>query len=210
MEKNISDTNTEITATAGPTRTAVKVTRRKTVTGLTMTALFAALIAAGTFISIPLPFSPVPVVLQNLFALLAGLALGPALGTAAAALYLAAGIIGAPVFAGASGGIVRLIGPTGGFLIGYLLAAFTAGLIAGFPTPERKTAGWRIILAAFAGLLVVYAPGVTWLKISTGRTWAAALAAGFFPFITGDIIKGLVAVALAPRLRRTAGALLAR
>ena len=204
MEKNISDPGVETNTTA------VKVTRRKTVTGLTMAALFAALIAAGTFISIPLPLSPVPVVLQNLFALLAGLVLGPALGSAAAALYLAAGIIGAPVFAGASGGIVRLIGPTGGFLIGYLLAAFTAGLIAGVPLPERKTAGWRIILAAFAGLLVVYAPGVAWLKISTGRTWAAAFTAGFIPFIAGDIVKGLVAAALAPRLRRAAADLLAR
>ena len=96
--------------------------KRKTVTALTLTALFAALIAAGTFISIPLPFSPVPIVLQNLFTVLAGLILGPALGAAAVALYLAAGIIGAPVFAGATGGIVRLIGPTGGFLIGYFLA----------------------------------------------------------------------------------------
>ena len=175
-----------------------------------MTALFAALIAAGTFIAIPLPFSPVPIVLQNLFAVLAGLALGPALGAAAAGLYLAAGIIGAPVFAGASGGLVRLIGPTGGFLIGYLLAAFTAGLIAGFPRPGHKTALWRIIAAAFAAFLIVYAPGLAWLKISTGRTWAAAFTGGFIPFIPGDLAKGVVAVIIAPRLRRAAADLLSR
>jgi biotin transport system substrate-specific component len=190
-------------------RTAI-LNGRKTLTGLTMTALFAALIAAGTFIAIPLPFSPVPIVLQNLFALLAGLVLGPVLGAASVALYLAAGIIGAPVFAGASGGIVRLIGPTGGFLIGYLLAAFIAGLIAGFPGPGQKTAFWRIIAAVCAGLLIVYVPGVAWLKLSTGRTWAAALAGGFIPFIAGDIAKGVVAVIIAPRLRRAAADLLSR
>jgi biotin transport system substrate-specific component len=173
-----------------------------------MTALFAALIAAGTFISIPLPFSPVPIVLQNLFALLAGLVLGPVLGASAVALYLIAGIIGAPVFAGATGGIVRIIGPTGGFLAGYLLAGLIAGLIAGFPKPEQKTPLWRIIAAVFAGLLIVYVPGVAWLKLSTGGTWAAAFTGGFIPFIPGDIVKGAAAVVIAPRLRRAAADLL--
>jgi biotin transport system substrate-specific component len=183
---------------------------RKTVTGLTMSALFAALIAAGTFVSIPIPVSPVPIALQNLFAVLAGLVLGPALGSAAVALYLAAGIIGAPVFAGASGGIARLLGPTGGFLIGYLLAAFTGGLITGFPKPGQKLPAWRIALALGAAFLVVYVPGVAWLKISTHRSWAAAFAGGCIPFIPGDIIKALAAAAVAPRLRRAASDLLAR
>lgn len=186
------------------------MTRRKTITGLTLAALFAALIAAGTFIAIPLPFSPVPIALQNFFALLTGLILGPVLGAASVALYLIAGIIGAPVFAGASGGIVRIMGPTGGFLIGYLLAGLTAGLVAGFPRPEKKIPLWRIIVAVFAGLLIVYVPGVAWLKISTGRTWAAALVGGFFPFIPGDLAKGVAAVIIAPRLRRTAADILSR
>ncbi|MDR1318968.1 MAG: biotin transporter BioY [Treponema sp.] len=182
--------------------------KRRALTGLTLTALFAALIAAGTFISIPLPFSPVPIVLQNLFALLAGLVLGPVPGAAAAGLYLAAGIIGAPVFAGASGGIVRLIGPTGGFLAGYPLAAFTAGLIAGRPRPDRKTPLPVIAAAVFAGLLVVYLPGLAWLKFSTGRGWPAVIAGGFVPFIAGDFLKGILAILVAPRLRRAAGDLL--
>ncbi|MDR2073536.1 MAG: biotin transporter BioY, partial [Spirochaetaceae bacterium] len=77
--------------------------KRQTIVRSAMTALFAALIAGGTFISIPLPFSPVPIVLQNLFIVLAGLVLGPVQGGAAAALYLGAGALGAPVFAGAVG-----------------------------------------------------------------------------------------------------------
>jgi biotin transport system substrate-specific component len=186
------------------------VSTKRTITGLTLTALFAALIAAGTFISIPLPFSPVPIVLQNLFALLAGLILGPALGSAAAGLYLLAGAIGAPVFAGASGGFVRFLGPTGGFLIGYFLAALTAGLIAGRPRPEIKTPRWRIVLAILAGFLIVYVPGIIRLKYAIDKPWAAALAAGFTPFILGDLLKGAAALIFAPRLRRIAAEHLAK
>jgi biotin transport system substrate-specific component len=182
--------------------------KRNTITGITLTALFAALTAAGTFISIPLPVSPVPVVLQNLFALLSGLILGPLRGSAAAGLYLLAGAIGAPVFAGASGGFVRFLGPTGGFLFGYLLAALTAGLIAGRPRPGVKTPRWRIILAILAGFLIIYVPGVIRLKFAIDKPWAAAIAAGFTPFIIGDLLKGIAAVIIAPRLRRIAADLL--
>jgi biotin transport system substrate-specific component len=178
--------------------------KRKTIASITLVALFGALTAAGTFISIPLPFSPVPIVLQNLFALLAGLILGPVLGAAAVGLYLIAGIIGAPVFAGATGGIARLIGPTGGFLFGYLLAAFTAGFIAARPRPGFKTPIWRIIIAVLAGLLIVYVPGVIRLKFALNAGWGKALMAGFVPFVIGDVIKGVIAVLIAPRLRRAA------
>jgi biotin transport system substrate-specific component len=174
---------------------------RKGIVSLTLIALFAALTAAGPFISIPLPFSPVPIVLQNLFAMLSGLVLGPLLGSGAVALYLLAGAIGLPVFAGASGGFVHLIGPTGGFLLGYLLSAFTAGLIAGRPRPDKKSPLWRIILAAAAGMLIVYVPGVIRLKFALDSGWAGALVAGFFPFLIGDLIKAVVAVIIAVRLR---------
>jgi biotin transport system substrate-specific component len=178
---------------------------RKTIVSITVTALFAALIAGGTFVAIPLPFSPVPIVLQNLFIVLAGLTLGPVSGAGAAALYLAAGALGVPVFAGAAGGIVHFAGPTGGFLAGYLLAALTAGLIAGSPKPG--TPSFRIILAVVSAFLVVYIPGVIWLKRFTG-SWPGALAAGFFPFLPGDAVKAIIAVAAAPRLRRAAANIL--
>ncbi|MDR2095514.1 MAG: biotin transporter BioY [Treponema sp.] len=178
--------------------------KRKTLTGLVLTSLFAALIAAGTFISIPLPLSPVPIVLQNLFAVLAGLILGPFPGGAAVVLYLIAGALGAPVFAGAAGGIAHFAGPTGGFLFGYLLAGFTAGLIAGRPRRGVKTPPWRIIAAAAAGFLIIYVPGVIRLKYAISGDWPAALAAGFFPFLIGDSIKGVIAVIIAGRLRRAA------
>ena len=169
---------------------------------ITLVALFAALTAAGAFIAIPI--GPVPIVLQNLFALLAGLVLGPLLGGAAVGLYLLAGILSLPVFAGGSGGVARFAGPTGGFLVGYLMAAFTAGLIAGRPRTSTRTPLLRIISAVIAGLLIIYVPGVIWLKISRILSWPRALIAGFVPFIIGDILKGIVAVLIVPRLRRTA------
>jgi biotin transport system substrate-specific component len=180
--------------------TAGLAAARRRNTGLVLAALFGALIAAGAFIAIPLPFSPVPVVLQNLFSLLAGLVLGPTLGAAAVGLYLLAGIIGAPVFAGATGGIARALGPTGGFLLGYLFSAFTAGLIAGRPRREAVPL-WRIILAVAAGLLIVYVPGLLRLRFALG-SWAKALVSGFLPFILGDAVKGVIAVLITPRLRR--------
>jgi biotin transport system substrate-specific component len=179
-------------------------TKRRTLMGTAMTALFAALIAAGAFISIPLPFSPVPIVLQNMFALLSGLVLGPLLGGAAAALYLIAGALGAPVFAGATGGIAHFFGPTGGFLIGYLLASLTAGFVAGKPRGGRKTPLVRIILGTALGFLVIYLPGLIQLKYVLDTSWAGALAAGFIPFIIGDFVKGIAAVLIASRLRRAA------
>jgi biotin transport system substrate-specific component len=174
---------------------------RKAIFNLTLTALFAALTAAGTFVSVPLPFSPVPVVLQNLFAVLSGLVLGPVSGSGAVALYLAAGTIGLPVFAGASGGFVHLIGPTGGFLLGYLLSAFTGGLIAGKPRAGKKCPLRRLALASAVGMLSVYVPGVIRLKFALDSGWAGALAAGFFPFLIGDLIKTAAAVSIAARLR---------
>jgi biotin transport system substrate-specific component len=176
--------------------------QRKNILRLTLTALFAALIAAGTFVAIPLPASPVPIVLQNLFILLAGLILGPALGSAAVGLYLIAGAIGVPIFAGGSGGFVKFMGPTGGFLLGYLLVALFAGLIAGRPSAGKNTPLWRLFIAAFVGIFASYILGVPWLKVVLDTTWPEAFVMAMLPFIIGDSIKAVVAALIAPRLRR--------
>jgi biotin transport system substrate-specific component len=171
---------------------------------IALTALFAALTAAGAFIAFPV--GPVPIVLQNLFALLSGLVLGPLMGGAAVGLYLLAGILNLPVFAGGGGGIVRFAGPTGGYLIGYLLAAFTAGLIAGRPKANASAKAFqiRIVAAVAAGFLVIYVPGLIWLKARVNLDWPKTLLTGFIPFVIGDILKGIAAVLIAPRLRRIA------
>ena len=173
---------------------------------ISLTALFAALTAAGAFLAIPI--GPVPIVLQNMFAVLSGLILGPLMGSAAVGLYLLAGIINLPVFAGGTGGIARFAGPTGGFLVGYLLAAFAAGLIAG--KPGMKISLSRLIIAVTAGLLVLYVPGLLWLKTKLNLGWLATFMAGFVPFIAGDIAKGIAAVLITPRLRKIAAEYISR
>jgi biotin transport system substrate-specific component len=186
----------------------MKATQRQTIIALTFTALFAALISAGGLVVIPI--GPVPIALQNLFTLLSGMVLGPFLGTASVGLFIVAGAIGAPVFAnnGSPAGIARIVGPTGGYLLGYLLSAFVAGFIMGFLRPGERIPFWRIVIAAAAGMLVVYVPGLIRLKIYMNATWPQALTAGFYPFIIGDAIKSGIAGFVTPRLRRTAAQLL--
>jgi biotin transport system substrate-specific component len=158
-------------------------------------ALFAALTAVGAYLAVPI--GPVPIVLQNLFAFLAGLVLGSRWGAAAVGIYLLAGACGLPVFAGGTGGLARLAGPTGGYLVGYLPAVFLVGLVAE-KTPRRAL--WDVI-ALVCGTVVLYACGVAWLKHLTAMSWAKALAAGMLPFLPGDAVKIAVAVPLARALR---------
>ena len=181
--------------------------RNRKILSLVFVALFAALISAGALIAIPI--GVIPIVLQNFFTLLSGLVLGPALGSASVGLFLAAGIIGAPVFAnnGAPMGIARIIGPTGGYLFGYLLGSLVAGLIVGFPRPGKKVSVWRYVLAVVAGSLIVYIPGLIRVKWYLNISWPQAFISGCIPFLPGDAIKGVAAGLVAPRLRKTAAQL---
>src|SRR3989339_593879 len=116
-------------------------------------SLLAAMTAAGAYVAIPI--GPVPIVLQNFFVFLTGLLLGSRWGAAGVAVYLLAGACGLPVFAGGTGGIGRLLGPTGGYLLGYLAAAYVIGLIT-----EKAKRHWLVDVAAMiAGTLVIYAAG---------------------------------------------------
>jgi len=114
-----------------PTNTDMKgIYRLSPVYRTVLIALGAASIAVGAFIAIPLPLSPVPIVLQNFFILLIALVLGPRMGTASVALYLLLGALGLPVFAGGKGGLAHFFGPTGGYLAGFLLSAWVTGVLA--------------------------------------------------------------------------------
>ena len=158
-------------------------------------ALFAALTAVGAYLAIPV--GPVPIVLQNLFVLLTGLLLGSRWGVAAVGIYLLAGACGLPVFAGGMGGIGRLIGPTGGYLLGYLPAVYLIGLIS---EKSDKRAVFDV-LAMICGSIIVYACGVTWLKVLSGMSWSKTLVLGMYPFLIGDALKIAVAVPVAKVLR---------
>ncbi len=159
------------------------------------TALMAAFIAIGAFVAIPI--GPVPIVLQNLFVLLAGLLLGPRWGAASVALYLLAGACGLPVFAGATGGLGRFLGPTGGYLISYLPAVM---LVGGLSFAGRGR-WWVDMIALVAASLLVYAIGVPWLQWVTGMPLGKAIAVGMVPFIVGDVLKVAAALAIAKALR---------
>ena len=158
-------------------------------------SLFAALTAVGAFVAIPI--GPVPIVLQNMFVFLAGLLLGSRWGLASVGVYLLAGACGLPVFAGGLGGIGRIVGPTGGYLIGYLPAVFLIGKIAN-RTPPRVLFD---VFAMICGSVALYACGIAWLKILTGMTVTKALAVGMVPFLIGDALKIAAAAAIAKALR---------
>jgi biotin transport system substrate-specific component len=158
-------------------------------------SLMAALTAAGAYLAIPI--GPVPIVLQNLFVFLSGLLLGSRWGAASVGIYLLAGALGLPVFAGGGGGIGHFAGPTGGYLLGYLPAVYVIGLIS---CGSRKQAILDII-AMVAGSLIVYAFGLFWLKILTKMSLAKTLAVGMFPFLPGDALKIAAALPIAKALR---------
>src|SRR5436309_3124004 len=147
--------------------------------------LLATLTAAAAQISIPLPFTPVPFTLQPMVVLLGGAALGARLGMTSQLLYLAAGIAGLPVFAASPvlpQGFARLLGPTGGYLMSYPLAAFVTGYLAERGFDRRYLTS---LIAMAAGLAVVFAGGVAWIAwVQPGHVGLAlALRAGFYPFV---------------------------
>lgn len=165
-----------------------------------LTAVFTALIAAGAYAAVPI--GPVPIVLTTMFVLLSGLLGGFRIGLYSTAAYLLLGVLGLPVFAGGAGGFAVLTGPTGGYLIGYLLAAAAAGLI--YRPAEGSSLTVRILLtsaAALIGSILIYIPGVPWLKISLGMDWHRAMQAGMIPFIPGDLLKIFAAAVLAVILK---------
>lgn len=154
-------------------------------------------IAALSQLSIPLPFTPVPLTGQTLAVLLVGAALGSKRGLAAVALYLAEGAAGLPFFAGGAAGLSVLTGATAGYLVGFLIAAFVVGLLCERELDRKfKTAVPVFVL----GQLVIYALGATFLHLAMPSliTWKSALNVGVIPFIAGDILKIAVASSSLP------------
>ncbi|MEW5909373.1 MAG: biotin transporter BioY [Thermodesulfobacteriota bacterium] len=164
-------------------------------------SLCAALTAAGALIAIPV--GPVPIVLQNFFVMITGLLLGSRWGLASVGIYLLAGVMGFPVFAGGTGGIGRIMGPTGGYLIGYLPAVWLIGWISHRPKP----APLFDLIAMLCGSLIIYLFGLSWLKLITGMNLWKSLAVGMIPFLPGDAVKIAAALAVVPIVRRTIGEL---
>jgi len=185
----------------------------KSLPQMVLAALFTGLMVAGALITIPFP--EVPLVIANAFPWLAGLLLGPLWAGISAGLYLLLGAFGLPVFAKGAAGIGTLLGPTGGFLFGYVLAAIVVGLLR---DPSAKGVP-RNALAVVAGLVVIYLAGIPWLafvvfKGASGWDpahlvqaffWATGPAAVPLLFVVGDVIKAVGVVVVAGVLVRLPG-----
>ncbi len=155
----------------------------------------AAMTTAAAQIALPVPGSPVPVTGQTLAVLLTAAALGPLRGVLGQLLYLAAALVGLPVLAHGLGGPDYVFGATGGYLLGFVVAAFLVGRLA--------KGGWsrtpvRVLISYAVGSLVIYAFGVTVLAFVSGQGMAWALQKGLVPFLAGDVLKALLAAGLLP------------
>ena len=162
-------------------------------------AVGALLVAAAAQVAVPVPFSPVPMTLQPLAVLAVGGLLGAAGGVGALLTYLALGMAGLPVFAGGAAGAGHLLGPTGGYLLAFPVAAGVVGALIG-----RSAGILRVLLACALGMVVIHVGGVAQLAVLGGDP-ALAFRVGFVPFLTGDLLKiGLAAaviLGLRPKVR---------
>lgn len=167
---------------------------------MSLAAIFVALITAGCFIRVPLPV--IPFTLQFLFTTLAGMILGPRLGTISVATYVALGLLGLPVFT-AGGGPAYVLQPSFGYLLGFILGTWLTGRVTFSGTPSMR----RLVAAALAGMAVVYALGLVyvWLishfYLGTNMSLWSLFLYGFFLAAPGDVMLSFLAAAVALRLK---------
>lgn len=157
-------------------------------------------LAIAAAAKIQVPFWPVPMTMQTLVVLLIGVTYGSRLAAATVLAYLAEGLAGVPVFAAATAGPAYMAGPTGGYLLGFLVAATSIGWLA-----ERgwdRSLGWTVAAMAI-GHVLVFVPGVAWLAVLFG--WSKAVAVGVAPFIAATIVKTALGAALVAAFWSLAG-----
>lgn len=165
---------------------------------LTLTALMAAVICVLGPLSVPLPFSPVPISLTMMGIYLAVYAVGMWRAVAAVLVYLLLGLVGLPVFSGFTGGPAKLLGPTGGYLIGFLFTALISGFFMDRFWKNRVISAVGMIL----GIGAAYLFGTAWLAYVAGLTFGEALAAGVIPYIGFDLVKIAALVIVGPELKQ--------
>lgn len=166
---------------------------------LTMIGLMAAVICIVAPFSIPLPFSPVPISLTNFAIYIIIYVIGMRAGSISYLIYLFLGAVGLPVFSSFSGGLGKLAGPTGGYLIGFLFIA----LIQGFCMKLRPGSNPAAIAGMIAGTIVCYFFGTAWLAFQANLSFGAAMAAGVIPYLPGDAIKIILSSVIGPKLTRS-------
>lgn len=185
-----------------PTVISARLLPRSRVMTAGLVVGFALLTALAAQIEIHLPFTPVPITGQTFAVLLAGAGLGMGAGSASQILYLLLGAVGLPFYAGGAGGWEHVLGATGGYLVGFVVAAALVGRLA----ERRRDRRVLTALPAFlAGNLVIYLLGVPWLAVAAGFGPAEAIAKGALPFVVGDLVKIGAAGLLLPAAWRLVG-----
>lgn len=172
---------------------------------LTFAALFSALICASSFIQIPF-IAGIPLVLQDVLCIIAGIVLGPVYGTLSVLIFLFLGCLGLPVFSGKAGISVILQGPTGGFLIGYLVAAFVAGLILLFVWKKQNNIVlWIFVsIAVVISTIIIYAFGIFRFSVLfPANSFAENLTIVLIPFLPGTLVKSAIAIPFAKKILPT-------
>jgi biotin transport system substrate-specific component len=191
------------TATAPPTLRWAAFPRAGLLADAGLVAVGAALIALAAQVSIPLPFTPVPVTGQTFAVLLVGSSLGLVRGGASGSLYLLVGLTGVPIYADGTGGWDVVTGATGGYLIAFPIAAALAGWLAERRWDRRFSSA---VGAMLTGNVLIYALGLPWLAVVLDTGLERTLELGFYPFVVGDMVKLYLAAALLPTAWRLVGA----
>lgn len=178
---------------------------RESTRSMVRAALFAALTAVGGLLAVPLPWSAVPMTLQTMFTLMAGLLLGGRNGPFSQLVYVAMGVVGVPVFARGSAGLGVLLGPTGGYLLGFVAGAGLTGMLAERVRRWTGMGAWRLggyVLSALLGLVTIDLLGVWRLVAVMEITWQKAVAVGVVPFLLSDLVKAVGAAVLVAALEK--------
>ena len=163
---------------------------------LTIMALLAAILCVSSYINIPLPISPVPITAQLLMVNLIALLLKPRKAALTIGIWLLLGLVGLPVFSGGRGGFGVLAGPTGGFVISFLLMVIVVSFLCGKCKKEYQ----KLLILIVVGIPLMYVIGVSWMKVVTHVTWPVAWLTGALPYLPGDILKAVAAVFIAKSL----------
>lgn len=175
-----------------------ELTNNKSLNAIIGVAFFMIATTLGAYVRIPMPGTPVPITLQTFFVVMAGAVLGKKLGLYSQLGYLMAGIFGIPVFQGYACGIIHIFGPTGGYLVGFIGAAYLVARL----TANRPAGIRHIALAFIAGNLVIYSCGILWLVIGYKYSLSSAFSAGLLPFVPAEAAKVAAASLLYSKIAR--------
>lgn len=164
---------------------------------LVLIALITAITCIFAPLAIPIPVSPVPISLTNLVIMISIYVLGFKDATISYVVYLLLGLVGLPVFSGFTGGIAKIAGPTGGYLVGFIFLTLIAGLFVEKFPQNRVLA----VVGMVIGMAITYIFGTEWLAIQLKMTFVAALSVGVIPYLAGDAVKIIIAIIVGPALR---------